>query len=599
MEIKFYSDEKVLDLTGQKITVQDSNSRMNDKMFSKYFFPFEIYMDEEFINSFGDYESDDSSDLEDTFEGILLFENKVHKAKLVLSDTEGKLITGQIDFGFEDLPNFDKKLSELPLEKFDVADIYVFAKNICAKKYPETNFNFPRMFTSKYSPDDELWSAFNGYYNDLTPDGSEMNRNSIDLEGNIFNANIIHPAPHVLYVLKTGFLDAGLTLQGEILDDPIFAQRWIFSGTEYFSRLTQLRTVLDVSPQDYYYSGPGMTQYLKSMTVAKAGKYNLVGFMESKDWKGEVGWISVNSSRVWVYNKTNFDLEKRFFNIEITTTQDNILVEFYLLRGSVMGVSNNVIHAELINKDLADPGDYEGEDNGVITNLNEIDLTKAVPNITFGDLINIFRNRFNYGIEIVDNTVLMYRIGKDPENVKDFTRFEVSPANRNKKLLQKRSFVLRSTDLDDGPQPSMYYDKEGPTLNKAEKEETIIIESNVVIVQTGVALPQGQNTAIIKKDTDDALQLVYYDGLTGVQNNAKNPAGAEYPELFYTHWEKWLRQRIIGKEFQWKFSCPADEFDFLITDQIFCYKNIHNIKSWTKDLVENTYEVDIVTETIQ
>ena len=106
MDIKFYTGEKILNLSGQKITVQDSNSRMSDKMFSKYFFPFEIYMNEEFINNFGDFESYDSLDLENTFEGTLLFENKIHEAKLVLSSVEGKLLTGQIDFGFEDLPNW-------------------------------------------------------------------------------------------------------------------------------------------------------------------------------------------------------------------------------------------------------------------------------------------------------------------------------------------------------------------------------------------------------------------------------------------------------------------------------------------------------------
>lgn len=606
MEIKFFTEEKVLDLSGQKITIQDSNSRMSDKMFTKYFFPLDYYMNDEFINTFGDYESDDAAQLQTSFVGPLLFENKIHQAELKFGKTKGKIISTQIGFGFEDLPNFSKKLSELPLHKFAVADIHTYAKEVCAKNYPETDFNFPRMYTKKYSPDEELWDAFNGYYNDLKPDGSEMNRNYIDAEGNIFNTNIIHPAPHWLYVLKTGFTDAGLILQGDILTDPIFSQRWIFSGTEYFSRLTQRRLGLNISLMDYdeRYKNPMRTYpygiYRKEIQISRIGKYKVIAHIKLNTYKSglDQARIIIYLNGVNILHQTTGGELNFTFESEITTTTENETFGVFAVRQFADGDMDLFFRCDIFSKDSIDNEPLEGEDNGVITNLNEIDLTRAVPNMTFGDLINNTRNRFNYGLEIVDNVAFMNRIGNDPTDVKDFTPFEVSPAEREKTLLDDRSFLLRSTELDDGPQPSMYFDKSGVVLNKAEKEDTTIIESNVVIIQVGISLAQGHNTAIIKKDSDDALQLVYYDGLTGVQNNAKNPAGAEYPELFYSHWEKWLRQRINGYEFQWRFEIPADEFNYKITDHIYAYKNIHNIKSWTKDLVENTYEVDIITETI-
>lgn len=595
MDIKFYTGEKILNLSGQKITVQDSNSRMSDKMFSKYFFPFEIYMNEEFINNFGDFESYDSLDLENTFEGTLLFENKIHEAKLVLSSVEGKLLTGQIDFGFEDLPNFSKKLSELPLEKFKVADIHLFAKDICAKKYPETNFNFPRMYTSKYSPDNSVWDAFDGYYNDLNPDGTEMRRNYIDGDSNIYNINIIHPCPHFLYVLKTGFSDVKLTLAGDILTDPIFAQRWIFSGTEYFSNLTQKRLGLTINPQEYdYQDDKGYGYYNRSVSIPQSNEYRVTGFV-----KINFGYIKIilNNSVIYqIYSSSFADYHTFEFSVVIPANS-TIQVE------SKSGVFNDqfdpIIQMELIGKVLYDDSETseEGEDLGVITNLNEVDLKKAVPDMTFGDFINAIRNRFNYDVTIEDNVAVMNRIGdKEPTDIKDFTQFEIQ--NPKRELLQKKSFLLRSPELDNAPQNSMYYDKDGAFLNKAPKEDTVIIESNVIILQTGVPKPLGYDTAIIKKDTSDAIQLVWYDGLSGVQNNAKNPLGAEFPELFYSHWEKWLRQRVRGTKFQWKFYCDAEQFDYLINNHIYAYKNIHNIVSWTKDLVENTYEVDIVTESI-
>ena len=597
MEIKFYTGEKILNLSGQKITVQDSNSRMSDKMFSKYFFPFEIYMNEEFINNFGDFESYDSLDLENTFEGTLLFENKIHEAKLVLSSVEGKLLTGQIDFGFEDLPNFSKKLSELPLEKFKVADIHLFAKNICAKKYPETNFNFPRMYTSKYSPDNSVWDAFDGYYNDLNPDGTEMRRNYIDGDSNIYNINIIHPCPHFLYVLKTGFSDAKLTLAGDILTDPIFAQRWMFSGTEYFSNLTQKRLGMVINAFDYDTLNGAvfpLATYIRTLEVKQTNEYEISGgFMLNS---GGIK-IFLNDSLVFQYNSGGLNDYKAFsFKIQIPA---NSVLRVGIVTFFLSSQTEPVLQMDLIGKVLYDDSETSegGEDLGVITNLNEVDLKKAVPDMTFGDFINAIRNRFNYDVTIEDNVAVMNRIGdKEPTDIKDFTQFEIQ--NPKRELLQKKSFLLRSPELDNAPQNSMYYDKDGAFLNKAPKEDTVIIESNVIILQTGVPKPLGYDTAIIKKDTSDSIQLVWYDGLSGVQNNAKNPLGAEFPELFYSHWEKWLRQRVRGTKFQWKFYCDAEQFDYLINNHIYAYKNIHNIVSWTKDLVENTYEVDIVTESI-
>ncbi|MEI7488746.1 MAG: hypothetical protein WCJ72_15335 [Chryseobacterium sp.] len=209
-------------------------------------------MDEEFKESFGDFESPESWELENSFEGPLLFENSISEAKLNIESSEGMYLIGQIDFGFEDLPNWDKKLSELSWEKFPVPDIHIYAKDICAKKYPETNFNFPRMFTAKYSPDDKMWDAFNGYYNDLDSAHNEMRRNYVDSSGNIFNQNIIHPCVHFLYILKKCFQDAGFSLKGDVLSDAMFQDAWVFSGTEYFNKISQFKSGFTVSMNDYY-----------------------------------------------------------------------------------------------------------------------------------------------------------------------------------------------------------------------------------------------------------------------------------------------------------------------------------------------------------
>ena len=602
MEQKLITDVGEFDLAPIKFSTQENNSRVSDVKFSKFMLPFEFYATQDFLEKYGDYVSYESIDLKNEIPCYLMLEDKIHDAKLFIQNIQGFLITAQIDYGFEELPNFDKKLSELPFEKFQVPDIHTYAREILEKRYPETNFNFPRIYTKKYPVTDEVWKNFDGYYNDLKPDGTEMRRNYIDNEGGIWNVNIIHPCVHPLHILKTGFSDAGLTLAGDILTDVNLQKRWVFSGTEYFSKLTQLRTALDVNATDYYYSGPGMTQYNKTLTIAKPGKYRLTGFMQSKDWKGEVGFISYNGSKIWIFQKTNFSEETRTFNIEINCTESNVPITFYLLRGSVAAVSGSVIHAELINLDLSDTSEYEGEDLGVITNLNEIDLARAVPEMTFGEYVNGLTNWFNYDVEIRDKTVIMNKIQTEeiPE-AKPFQFMEIPLHKVRRTLLNKKSFLLKFIDLDEGfTKNSMYYDAAGPLLNGKRKKDTNIIEANGYAMELRLPKPLGYLTANVMKDTDSTIALVEYDGLTNGQNNATYSPGCDHPELFQNEWAKFLRIRINGQEYNWQKNCTISKISqYSVKDFIFCYNNMHIIKSISKEKVSpEVYNIEMVTETV-
>lgn len=311
METKSYNDDFILDISGQKIQIQESNSRLNSKTFTKFTFPFEIGIDEKFIHAIGDYSSPEIKNLKKEIPCYLTYENKISEAVLKILKVKGQNLTGQVDFGLEEILNFDKKLTELPLEKFDVSDIHTYAKDVCAKKYPETNFNFPRMYTTKYSPDSEVWSAFDGYYNDLKPDGSEMRRNYLDGDLNIFNVNIIHPCPYWLYLLKAGFEEKGYTLAGEILTDPDLYQRCVFSGTEYFGQGTQFRYFEDVPSLSYdsvkwihhYY------EWINGMSFERFVQQYEYSATENLNFQDQVKVIGKFKAKIW--GRTKLDVEIR------------------------------------------------------------------------------------------------------------------------------------------------------------------------------------------------------------------------------------------------------------------------------------------------
>ncbi|AZA93056.1 Uncharacterised protein [Chryseobacterium nakagawai] len=618
MEIYFYTNNnKVLNLSGQKISVRESNYKISKAITTKFTFPFEFYMDEEFLLAFGDFVSLESSELDSIIDGHFLFESKLYEAKLTFLSTEGNFMTAQIDYGFEELPNWNKKLSDLQWDKIDVLDIHKYAQTVCGKTYPEVYFNFPRIFTKKFNNEDKVWDAFNGYYNNLNEDGSEMIRNYVDASGNIFNVNIIHPCIYYIYLLKKCFSDIGLQLQGDILTDTMFKDAYVFSGTDYFNKKDQFFNNYTVSVneidsvENIFWYGEWSNgwhfdyridkqTYIDDVVLNFTDKLYINGRFYAKVMqKTTVKMrIQLNGNDIWSHEQycNEFMIIEKPFTLGLNI--DNATVRF-IIEGCLSNFSEgyNVIQYELKSNSIIQNGSSSQSDDAVIENSNLIDLKRAVPDMTVGDLMKIHQSWFNYEFKIVDNVVWMNRLGdKDPENVKDFQVSEIQKPKRI--LLEKKSYSLKHLDLDDFKMNSFYYDKNGGEINKEGNKNTEEIEINGYSLPVEKSKTNGYMTASVKTDNSSCLSLVFYRGIDSAgQNNAIHQSNVSFPELFYSNWEKWLRQRVKGYQYTWNFQIPADELKVKVDDFIGCYNNIHIITDWTKDLQENTYNIEITTET--
>lgn len=606
MEIKFISEGRSLDLSGKELSVSESNSMISDKMFTKYLFPFDFYMDDQFKREFGDYSSFDAFNLPKTISGQILYENSYRLAKLNILGCEGNYLTCQIDFGFEEIPNFDKQLKELPLEKYPVDNIHTFAANIAGQLYPQTNFNFPRLYTAQFSPNDTTWDAFNGYINDMNNDGTALKNNYTTDDGEIYNVNIVHPMPHILYLLKTGFQDAGYQLGGEILTDPLLQNLWVYSATEYFSRLTLRKLGLLINVMDYeeekkfLFSIWNFGVYNKTVKIPKPGNYRLIANVRLNDkGLGVLSFIKIKLGNNLLLNRSVSGALTFTFETDISTISENEELNVTGFRALFGADIEYFCELTLVSKNTYENEENTGEDNGVITNLNQIDLTRAVPEITFGELLNRVRNFFNYDVELVDNTIVMNRIrGAKKNNIKvvpeKFLALEPQVEFSN-----KNSFLIKMPDWENEEKPdSVYYDETGVIVNKEAGELTTTIETNTYALPVYVALPRGQETGVVKSYSTNLLQLVKYNGKTGIQNNAKPAPELTFPTLFYTNWVEFLRERLNSGKFTWTFIAEDDELNFTIKDELSCYQNIHRIKEWIKDYYENSMQVQIVTETI-
>ena len=610
MKTIVYLPTAKLDLSKQKFSIQENNAKVSDSQFTKIIFPFSLPVSEEILNSIGDIINHAATDVETVIDCKLEHEGRVHDAKLEILGNEGLYAEAQIDYGFDELPNWTKKLSELPLENFSVPDIHTYAPTLLNKKYPEVNFNFPRIFNKKYDPTNEVWDAFDGFLNDMKQDMTEMRRNYIDGVGNIFNVNIIHPMPYILHVLKTGFRDAGFELKGHILTDADLLYRTIYSGTDYFTSKQQRRynfnikasqpdeLLLENGPDDY-------AIYERHITIEKTGTYKIAGLI--KFWKAKKMFsnyqISLNGQKLW-QKRTNSDRSDYMIDIPIdidfNVNQENSVLTFFCKKQYHPDWDFQLADLLVTSAVLEDISNAElGEDSGFVTNRNEVNLKNAVPDMTFGDFVNKICNWFNYAMIPIEKTIYMNRLSLEKYfEPKDFRKYE---AKRPKRVPKKNvSYLLKFPELD-RKVDSVFYDAQGFKLNGEEIADTKVIEIDGYALPVYMPKPNSHSTAVVQTDSTTMLQLVYYDGLTDGTNNAKNPAGCHFPELFYKNWENWLKRRLECYEYTWKFTIPIEEMaNYSINDYIYCYDNIHLIKTLNKDKVsETTYEVEIITETIR
>lgn len=614
MDVKFFANGKVLDFKGQKLSIQENNSMVSDNVFTKYVFPFDFYIDEDFIGFFGDVGSPEFELENSVFNGFFTINGKLHEATLTLMEIQGEKATLQLDYGFEELPNWQKKLAELPLENFAVPDIHTFAPEIIKKKWPQTNFNFPRIYTKFYSPDSKIWDAFNGYYNDLNDAGTEMIRNNVDTNGDIYNRNIIHPCPHILYLLKVGFLDAGYSLGGDILQDPLLQNAWVFSGTEYFEKVAQFNNAFMVSASEYKESkwefwkfGANHSSdyqvrytYYEDVHLDFNDQVFINGKFRTKVWyQGYVKLsIYLNGQIIWskerYTGRNNEDITEPFsFNLNVNNATITFRAEGFIIASS----DYNIFEYSLKSNSIIAQGQAQSDDDATVLNPNKIDLKKAVPDMTFGDFVNVVRAWFNYDLDIVENKAVMTMLGKnEPSDFKDFRFAEVKEPKW--KFLQNRTFLFRFAKIDGYEQNSVFYGKDGVTINKEPEKETTVTEINGYVLPLEKAKAIAPLTAALKNEATDTLALVYYSGPSGTQNNATPEPGATFPKLFYSNFIKFYKLRLKGKEFNWKYFVPADLHNLKVKDFIFAYKKIHLIKNITMDLQDNNYEVDITSESI-
>lgn len=595
-----------LDLSNFKVSDTEENSWFTDTFFTKYSFPFEIDLEDDIDAALG-FISQYNSDAVDTYHDVkYIHGDRIEDAIFEVESYQNKL-SCILRFGFEQLPSFDKKLSELSLDKFDLPSgttIYQHAETANTKIWPNTNYKFPQIHVDKYDPEDDEFSNFEKILNNRK--NSSFLVNTVDTVADItYNKNIMQPLPYWLHVLQRGMIDAGYTLSGQILQDDLLKKALLYGDVDYFKQATTQDDISIIqNSEDASFKNASVHKYSSISNLATPGKYKITGSIRTMTRSNVGAFYEIKyNNQILVRNVSG---GTSFWKGTTWATHD-IDIEFETTAGStsnVVAVSAQqlVTTGEVIlslNISCIRINNASGTAVPTIENEDKVDLTKAVPNVTFGEFVKVVKNWFNYDLVIKDKLAIMDRIEDQVnyENAVDLSKYEIKYPFR--RFTQGASFLLKFNDVDSSEykyDPVFQNEDTTTTSNFSTDEKTSTIE--IAALPLPLTTRDGVQTAHAFEEDDSKIYLVVDFNETSGHNVSKSPFEYLIPQIHERYWKEWFTTRIFAQGFRWIFTAWWEDINTLTTkSKVFAYNRYHLVKNINKT-ERNPDLFDVETETI-
>jgi hypothetical protein len=573
MILKFTCPSFELDFAGKELNIVEENHWFNDQFFTKYSFPFEFDVDEDLDAALQMITHNNAARSAKTFEGFLQKFGGESEAILVIERIQGKKAQGKMRYGLEEFPNYNKKLSELPLEQRNLAEpIADHALNIINNSWPAVNYNFPQVIADKFDTDSLQWQYFEGIMNNYINGSFVLNEYDAENDEQI-NRNIMQPLPYLLYVIQQGFADAGLELTGDILSDPEFQHAVIVMISDYYtsssvgdrevvmntSEYDSIDIVREIPKGNYTYTTilnePG--RYRISGTVTLRAEYNY----------GETA-IRINNDElifgmrfysIWAYDEKVYSVDK-IVEISVDQGAAALNIQSRQLPYSQYGDEQNS-EANIIDLTITKVAGFDQSGNLVpsLIAAQKINLRECVPDMTFGELLKAIKNWRNYDVTIGNGYAEMNKIKKtmDAAVAIDLTDTEVKEPIRN--FYQDMTFLLQFQEVnsDEYEFAKLFVDSSGNRTSSFVKNDN----TNEIIINA-IPLPIKQvgpiSTAHLFIDAKNILALSIYSGLSGGLNACRDTSQLLIPAVYESDWKEWIDFRINSEGFEWPFFVDSE-----------------------------------------
>ncbi|MEE3147610.1 MAG: hypothetical protein VX319_06020, partial [Bacteroidota bacterium] len=489
-----------IDLQDKGITLIEENSWFIDKFFAKYTYPFDFEITDELDAALQHITKIERASLESVYDVIFLAEGKAHQAQLFIDNTIGRRVSPSISYGFEELPNWNKKLSELPLENFTPSPtIYDLAATYADLTWPTVNFCFPQVIPpdGKYDTDTDQWAYFEGFINNRV--GSAFLQNEYDTENDVqINRNVMQPMPFLLYVLREGFADAGYELAGDILEDPELQKAFITCLSDYYTTITNepINVQMNADEYDelreelgYYYKYRKYGTYQKIQQITEPGKYTVTGNIIMRSFGNDtVAKLEFDGIELFIAQRSPRGYLEEYYTINET------IEVFYGETGELKFSADQfyasivdgetILDALILDLSISKVTSYNASNEAQPTLLTpeEVKLNRCVPDITFGELFTAIRNYRNYDLRIVGDQAVVNKIETELKtrpkvNLKSFEIREPRITNN-----QDKTYLLKFQEIDNDlfDNTAVYVDRLGSaTQNYSKQPDTTEIIINL------------------------------------------------------------------------------------------------------------------------
>lgn len=612
--LKFIHSNFEIDLSNYEINIVEENHWFNDQFFTFYTLPFTFYITDELNAAMGDILSYNSTDEQTYFTGHFYHKGEEASATFDIEDIIDRVATASISFGLEDLPNYTKKLSELPLDDFELEapnTIYTHAQSVIDKSWPDVTHNFVQVHTDKFDTSEAQWEAFEGVLNKRVSGAFVTNTYDAG-EDKQLNRNIMQPQPYLLYVLQKAIEDAGFTMAGDILTDVSLKKALFSEISSYYHTINTAGLELYMHSGEHYgfYEGNVFGKYKKSITLTEKGRYKIAGNLTIrrnflKSWDK----LTLNGNRIWF---TRRDFKE---NYQEYTRVVDINIDFFTGTEAVIEYTSEqyigaILDGEFIpNQPICDltitqlsKMDVDGTLLPTLIFPNAIKLQKCVPNMTVGDLTKIIKNWKNFDFNPVGKTMYVNYIENQLSilDAKDLSDFEVKSPQRL--FSRGKSYHLKFQDVssDDYTFESVFVSINGVVTSNIETTE----DTSEIIINA-IPLPILNRNNVITAhhfvDDDSKLKVILYEGAPAIENVAEDPFDILIPQIYDAHYEDWLNFRINAQSFKWTFKMYEEQIRSLsVRDKVFGYRNYHIIKSLSKDLIKpGIWLIEIETESLK
>lgn len=602
MNLRFQHNRFELDLSNYAVSIVEENNWFSDRFFSRYTFPVDIYITPELNAIFRDVLNENSDTAEYYFTGEFYYNNRVYDAIFNIEEIEGLKASVNIRFGLEEIPNYDKQLSALPLEELDLetipVSIYNHAETIITQTYPAVNYNFCMAHTNQLDTGSKQWEHFQGIINKRVS-GAFIENEFDDINNIQYNRNVMIPQPYIMHVLKTAIEDAGYNFKGDFKDNPEFKKAVFSEISEYYTTINIQSQELLLTQDEALETTPVGWQtygyYHKTITLNDLGRYKIAGnlsihkgygfaYIELRFPDGSTYWFSPSWGGRGNYTRQvdlNFNYYSGAGEVEIYALTYS---DFYFeeVRYNELTIADLTI--SLLSK-------YDGNGNlePTLITPSVIKLNECVPKMTFGELLDYLKTHKNIDVDIIDKDFYINSVNTQLQEapVFDLTEFEVKEPLR--RSAQADSYVLQFKEISS----EEYSFSRLFISNKGLQTDTFITdEKTIEIVINGIPLPLKNKDNITTADhflEDKTIpKILLYDGSVATINVAEDNSKLLLPYVYTTDYADWLELRIFSRETSWSFITTDEKIrDLYIKNHVYAYTNKHIIKNINKDLLRS------------